>query len=87
MKRRKSAAIPRRIIKVGGVYRDVVRGVTVTAEDHEVQGGRRTGRILVCAAEGNPRLPRRWYCREADLAEVQQDLLLPIIPSDDGVSP
>jgi hypothetical protein len=87
MKRQRTAApAPRRIIKVGGLYRDTARGVTVTAEDHEIRGGLRTGRILVCAADGKLRFPRRWYCRDVDLAEVQGDLAPPS-PSDDGVSP
>jgi len=75
MSRPKAAApAPRRIIKVGGLYRDTARGVTVTAEDHGIRKGHRTGRILVCAADGKVRFPRRWYCAEADLADVQGDL-------------
>jgi len=75
MRRNKSAApAPRRIIKVGALYRDTARGVAVTAEDHEIRDGHRTGRILVCAADGKARFPRRWYCRDLDLAEVQGDL-------------
>ena len=75
MKRHKPAApIPRRIIKVGALYRDTARDVTVTAEDHESRDGHRTGRILVCAADGKVRFPLRWYCRDTDLAEVQGDL-------------
>ena len=75
MRRRKSMApTPRRIIKVGALYRDTAHGVTVTAEDHEIRDGHRTGRILVCAADGKARFPRRWYCRDTDLSEVQGDL-------------
>jgi len=87
MRQRKAAAfVPRRIIKVGALYRDVARGVTVTAEDHEIRNGHRTGRILVSAADGRFRFPRRWYCQEADLAEVQGDLA-GISTADAGVRP
>lgn len=85
MRRRKAEATLPRIIKVGGLYFDKVRGVSVTAEDHEIQGGHRTGRILVRAADGKLRFPRRWYCRGTDLEETQEEL--PLIPNDDGVSP
>ncbi len=75
MKRQKRAAAgPQRIIKLGGLYRDTVRGVTVTAEDHEIEHGHRTGRIIVCAADGRLRFPRRWYCRAEHLADVQCEL-------------
>lgn len=57
----------RRILKVGETYLDRSRGVLVTLEDHEIVGGRRTGRVIVCAADGVLRFPRRWYCREPDL--------------------
>lgn len=55
------------ILKVGGTYLDRSRGVLVTLEDHEIRGGRRTGRLVVSAADGVLRFPRRWYCREPDL--------------------
>jgi hypothetical protein len=85
MKRRKTAKVaPQRIIKMGGLYRDTVRGVTVTAEDHEMRDGHRTGRIIVCAADGKVRFPRRWYCDATDLAEVQCELPS-LVPNDDGV--
>ena len=73
-----------RIIKIGGLYRDTARGVLVEAEDHEILGGRRTGRIVVCAADGKERFPRRWYCHAADLAEVQEEFQLH--SSDQGAS-
>lgn len=86
MKRLKTAAeAPQRIIKVGGLYRDTARGVTVTAEDHEIRDGHRTGRIIVCAADGRLRFPRRWYCRVEELADVQCDLAL--AQDDAGVHP
>ena len=59
----------RRILKVGETYLDRSRGVLVTMEDHEIVAGRRTGRVIVCAAEGVLRFPRRWYCRVPDLVE------------------
>ena len=58
-----------RILKVGETYLDRSRGVLVTMEDHEIVGGRRTGRVLVCAADGVQRFPQRWYCRGPDLVE------------------
>lgn len=85
MRPKKAAPAPRRIIKVGGLYRDRARGVTVTAEDHEIRDAHRTGRILVCAADGKARFPRRWYCRDVDLTEVQGDLAF--IDADSGVRP
>jgi len=57
----------RRILKVGETYLDRSRGVLVTLEDHEIVGGRRSGRVIVCAVDGVLRFPRRWYCREPDL--------------------
>ena len=35
-----------RILKVGETYLDRSRGVLVTMEDHEIVGGRRTGRVV-----------------------------------------
>jgi hypothetical protein len=75
MRRRKAVApVARRVIKIGGLYRETVRAVTVTAEDHEIVGGHRTGRILVRAASGNDPFQRRWYCGDVALVEVQGDL-------------
>jgi len=74
----------RRIIQVGALYRDTARGETVTVEDHEVRGGHRTGRVQVCAVDGKALFPRRWYAREADLAELQGDLLA---DANGGVTP
>ncbi len=59
----------RRILKVGETYLDRSRGVLVTMEDHEIVHGRRTGRVVVCAADGVLRFPRRWYCRVPDLVD------------------
>jgi hypothetical protein len=64
---RKHTESKQRILKVGGTYLDRSRGVLVTLEDHEIRGGRRTGRVVVAAADGVLRFPRRWYCREPDL--------------------
>ncbi len=75
---KRAGSAPRRIIKVGGLYRDTASGVTVTAEEHEMRDGHRTGRVLVCAADGKVRFPRRWYCRDVDLADVQTDFMEPI---------
>lgn len=57
----------KRLLKVGETYLDRSRGVLVTLEDHEIVAGYRTGRLVVCAADGVFRFPRRWYCRETDL--------------------
>jgi hypothetical protein len=56
-----------RVLKVGDMYLDRSRGVLVTLEEHEIRAGRRTGRVIVCAADGVLKFPRRWYCREPDL--------------------
>ena len=60
------------ILKVGGTYLDRSRGVLVTLEDHEIRAGRRTGRVIVAAAEGVCRVPRQWYCRVSDLVPPPQ---------------
>lgn len=67
--KQKQSGLHRRILKVGETYLDRSRGVLVTMEDHEIVGGRRTGRVVVCAADGVLRFPRRWYCRTPDLVE------------------
>jgi hypothetical protein len=64
---RKQTRSQRKILQVGATYFDRSRGVLVTLEDHEIRDGRRTGRVIVCAADGVLRFPRRWYCREPDL--------------------
>lgn len=63
-------AAKRRVIQVGGTYRDTSHGVVVTVEDHEIRGGKRTGRLVVLGADGMERFPRRWYCREQDLVAL-----------------
>jgi hypothetical protein len=68
--RHRKAEAQRRILKVGGTYLDRSRGVLVTLEDHEIQGGRRTGRVIVCATDGVLRFPRRWYSHQVDLVEA-----------------
>jgi hypothetical protein len=67
MSAKKATPRHRRILKVGETYLDRSRGVLVTLEDHEIVGGRRTGRVVVCAADGVLRFPPRWLCREPDL--------------------
>ena len=67
-----AAHTQRRVLKIGDTYLDRSRGVLVTLEDHEVRGGRRTGRVIVCAADGVLRFPRRWYCREPDLVRPRR---------------
>ena len=64
----------RRILKVGETYLDRSRGVLVILEDHEIVRGRRTGRVIVCAADGVLRFPRRWYCRELDLVRAPSSM-------------
>jgi hypothetical protein len=86
MNRLKKAVAPQSIIKLGGLYRDTVRGVTVMAEDHEIEHGHRTGRIIVRAADGRLRFPRRWYCRAEHLVDVQGELGA-LDRNDDGVHP
>jgi hypothetical protein len=77
-------AVPQgRILKVGETYLDRSRGVLVTMEDHEIAAGRRTGRVIVCAADGVLRFPRRWYCRAPDLVEPPRSGS----PSHGGVHP
>ncbi len=68
-RKQKRSGAQGRILKVGETYLDRSRGVLVTMEDHEIVGGRRTGRVVVCAADGVLRFPRRWYCRVPDLAD------------------
>jgi len=68
--RRSSSSPP--VIRIGALYRDVERGLLVVAEDHEIQVGRRTGRVVVAAADGSPRFARRWFCRDVDLVAVEE---------------
>ncbi len=72
-KRAKKTAVPKRIIRIGDTYRDIHRKALVTVEDHEIVGGRRTGRVIVVGAEVGERFPRRWICPEQDLVEVLAD--------------
>ena len=72
-KRTKQARAVEKRIRVGGTYRDVLRDAFVTVEDHEMIGGRRTGRVIVTGKEGVQRFPRRWLCLERELAEVLGD--------------
>jgi hypothetical protein len=61
-----------RALKIGDTYLDRSRGVLVTLEEHEIRAGRRTGRVIVSAADGVLRFPRRWYCREPDLVRPRR---------------
>jgi hypothetical protein len=71
----------RRIFKAGGLYLDLARSVLVTVEGHEIRDGRRTGRVIVCAADGRIRIPLRWYAGESELVEAE---VLPSVTADDG---
>jgi len=72
MRQQKAAATTtQRIIKVGGLYLDLVRSILVTVEDHEAREGRRTGRVVVCSADDRIRYPLRWYCQESELVEAE----------------
>jgi hypothetical protein len=71
-KRTRKAEATRRIIKVGETYRDVHRGALVTVEDHEIVGGRRTGRVIVSGAGPGEHVLRRWVCPAEDLVEMDE---------------
>ncbi len=79
MKKRskRAAVLPQRIIKIGGTYLDTYHSIVVTVEDHEIVGGRRTGRVIVIGADGVERFPRRWLTREQDLLELPSLTLPP----------
>jgi hypothetical protein len=62
------SAVPR-VFRVGGTYRCRGSGLLVTAEDHEIVRGRRTGRVLVRAEDSTSRVPVRWYCTPSDLED------------------
>ena len=66
------APAPVRVFRVGATYRLKAGGALVTAEDHEILGGRRTGRILVRAADVGCRMPVRWYSEPSELEEVDE---------------
>jgi hypothetical protein len=70
--RKKAAETAKRIIKVGGTYRDSHRGALVTVEDHELVGGKRTGRVIVIGAGVGEHFPRRWICPAEDLVELEE---------------
>ncbi len=61
---------PPRVIRMGGTYRIKAGGLQVIAEDQEISGGHRTGRILVRADDPGSRVPVRWLCEPSDLEEV-----------------
>ena len=60
-----------RVFQMGGTYRIKAGGLLVIAEDQELSGGHRTGRILVRADDPRSRVPVRWYCEPSDLDEVR----------------
>ena len=61
-----------RVIRMGGTYRCRGSGLLVTAEDHEIVGGHRTGRVLVRAEDSTSRVPVRWYCDPSDLNDMEE---------------
>ena len=63
-----------RVFRMGGTYRINAGGLQVIAEDQEISGGHRTGRILVRADDPRSRVPVRWYCEPSDLDEVRPAL-------------
>jgi hypothetical protein len=62
-----------RVFRMGGTYRCRGSGLLVTAEDHEIVGGQRTGRVLVRAEDATSRVPVRWYCDPSDLNDMDQE--------------
>ena len=60
-----------RVFRMGGTYRIKAGGLQVIAEDQEISGGHRTGRILVRADDPRSRVPVRWLCEPSDLEEVR----------------
>ena len=66
------APAPVRVFRIGGTYRLKPGGALVTAEDHEIREGHRTGRILVRAADAGGRMPVRWYSEPSVLEEVDE---------------
>ena len=70
----------KRIIRVGETYRDAHRDALVVVEDHEIIGGKRTGRVIVIGAGAGEQFPRRWICPAEDLVAVE-------IPPGPEVSP
>ena len=61
-----------RVFRMGGTYRCRGSGLFVTAEDHEIVGGHRTGRVLVRAEDAASRVPVRWYCDPSDLNDMEE---------------
>lgn len=84
-KRRGATAAPKAvIIKIGATYRDRA-GILVVAEDFELGPQGRTGRVIVCAADGVLRFPRRWFCRADELVEVHpEQTALSLSPASGG---
>ncbi len=85
---RKRPGTPVAVIKIGGLYRDRTSGLLVTAEDHELREGRRTGRIVVRAADATLRFPLWLSCRGEDLVEAEvESVSAPAEPTDAGGKP
>ncbi len=63
---------PARVFRVGATYRLKSGGALVTAEDHEIVGGHRTGRILVRASDVGTRMPVRWFSEPSELEDVNE---------------
>ena len=65
------SAVPR-VFRMGGTYQCKGSGIFVTAEDHEIVAGHRTGRVLVRAEDAASRVPVRWYCEPSDLKDMEE---------------
>jgi hypothetical protein len=61
-----------RIIKVGETYRDVTRGALATVLDHEIVGGKRTGRVIVMGTRAGEHFPQPWISAAKDLVEIEE---------------
>jgi len=68
----KKTARQGRIIKVGETYRDVRRGALATVLDHEIVGGKRTGRLIVMGARPGEHVPQPWISAAEDLVEIEE---------------
>jgi hypothetical protein len=85
---RQSQATSVPVVKIGGLYRDRTSGLLVTAEDHEIRGGRRTGRVLARAVDTTLRFPLWLSCRGEDLVEAEDvSAAVPAPAPEDGGAP
>ena len=71
MGRQAKSASQKRIIKVGETYRDTRRGALATVLDHEIVGGKRTGRVIVMGAKPGEHVPQPWVSAAEDLVEIE----------------